>query len=38
MVQQITKTDLEQIGMENKEIDRYLNLVNLMKRTTKINL
>jgi serine/threonine protein phosphatase PrpC len=29
---------LESIGLELKEIDRYLNLVNLMKRTTKINL
>ena len=30
---------MEQIGLAEKEIDRFMNLINLMKRTsTKINL
>lgn len=38
MVQNINTSDLDQIGIEQKEIDRFFNLVNLMKRTSKINL
>jgi len=33
MVQQITRGDLEQIAMEEKEIDRFMNLIDLMKRS-----
>jgi len=32
LVQQITRSDLEQLGLEQKEIDRFMNLIDLMKR------
>ena len=38
MVQQITRGDLDQAGLEQKEIDRFVNLIDLMKRSSKINL
>ena len=38
MIQQVHRTDLEQLGLETKEIDRFMNLIDLMKRNTKINI
>lgn len=38
MMHQVHRTDLEQLGLENKEIDRFMNLIDLMKRNTKINI
>jgi hypothetical protein len=40
VVQQVHRNDLENIGIEDKEIDRFMNLVDLMKRSTssKVNL
>lgn len=38
MVKHITQSDLVQIGLEPKEIQRYISLVDLMKRISKINL
>ena len=40
VVQQVHRNDLENIGIEEKEIDRFMNLVDLMKRSTssKVNL
>lgn len=38
MIQQVHRTDLEQLGLETKEIDRFMNLIDLMKRNTRINI
>ena len=40
VVQQVHRNDLENIGIEDKEIDRFMNLVDLMKRSnsSKVNL
>ena len=38
MIHQVHRTDLEQLGLETKEIDRFVNLIDLMKRNTKINI
>jgi len=38
MIQQVHRTDLEQLGLEGKEIDRFMNLIDLMKRNTKISV
>ena len=37
MVQQISRGDLEQIDLEQKEIDRFMNLIDLMKRSPQIS-
>tara|TARA_B110000285_G_C15102744_1_gene605969 strand:- start:1306 stop:1557 length:252 start_codon:yes stop_codon:yes gene_type:complete len=40
VVQQVHKNDLDDIGIEQKEIDRFMNLIDLMKRSTssKVNM
>ena len=40
MVQQVHKNDLDNTGIEEKEIDRFMNLIDLMKRSnsSKVNI
>lgn len=34
----VNRHDLEQLGLKLQEIDRFMNLIELMKRSTHINL
>lgn len=38
MMQQIQRIDLEQMSLKDKEIDRFMNLLDLMKRSSHYNL